>query len=120
MGVDAQYRHLVKFRCDAIATARSASPLNPAPALLGMGWLQVDLRGLRVPVPHDSGCARERRLALRERLVREAPLSGAAALAITAEIQLLELREAADSLQTLLYSDTICNISECASRPRAA
>ena len=67
-----------------------------------MGWLQVDLRGLRVPVPHDSGCARERRLALRERLLNELCLSGASALAITAEIQLLELREAADSLQVLI------------------
>ena len=85
-----------------------------------MGWLQIDLRGLRVPVPHDSGCARERRLALRQRLLLEAGLSGAAALAITAEIQLLELREAADSLQTLLNSDSIRNIPECASRLRAA
>ena len=67
-----------------------------------MGWLQVDLRGLRVPVPHDSGCARERRLALRQRLLRDEVLTGAAALAITAEIQVLELREAADSLQDLL------------------
>jgi hypothetical protein len=85
-----------------------------------MGWLQVDLRGLRVPVPHDSGCARARRLALRQRLIGEQGLSGATALAITAEIQLLELREAADSLQDLLYSDSICNMSRCASRPRAA
>ena len=85
-----------------------------------MGWLQVDLRGLSVPIPHDSGCARERRLALRGRLLREAPLLGATALAITAEIQVLELREAADSLHDLLYSDTICNLLECASRPRAA
>jgi hypothetical protein len=85
-----------------------------------MGWLNIDLRGLRVPVPHDSGCARERRLALRQRLVREECLSGAAALAITGEIQLLELREAADSLQDLLYSDSLCNIPGCASRPRAA
>ena len=85
-----------------------------------MGWLHVDLRGLRVPVPHDSGCARERRLALRERLLHEQGLSGAAALAITAEISLLELREAVDSLQSLLYSDSLCNISGCASRPRAA
>jgi hypothetical protein len=68
-----------------------------------MGWLHVDLRGLRVPVPHDSGCARERRLALRQRLLCEDFLSGAAALAIVAEIQLLELREAADSLQDLLH-----------------
>ena len=85
-----------------------------------MGWLQIDLRGLRVPVPHDSGCARARRLALRNRLLHEEPLSGATALALTAEIQLLELREAADSLHDLLYSDSICNISGCASRPRAA
>ena len=85
-----------------------------------MGWLQVDLRGLSVSVPHDSGCARERRLALRERLVREAPLSGAAALAITAEISLLELREAADSLHELMYSDSLCNITGCDSRLRAA
>jgi hypothetical protein len=85
-----------------------------------MGWLQVDLRGLRVPVPHDSGCARERRLALRERLLRERGLTGATALALTAEIQLLELREAADSLQDLLYSDSLCNITGCDSRRRAA
>jgi hypothetical protein len=103
-----------------LAIALCASLLNPAPALLGMGWLQVDLRGLRVPVPHDSGCARERRLALRQRLRREEALTGAAALAITAEIQLLELREAADSLHDLLYSDSLCNITGCASRPRAA
>ena len=63
-----------------------------------MGWLQVDLRGLGVPVPHDSGCARARRLALRERLLRDPELAGAAALAIVREIQVLELREAADSL----------------------
>jgi hypothetical protein len=67
-----------------------------------MGWLQIDLRGLRVPVPHDSGCARARRIALRDRLTRQRCLSGAAALAILAEIQVLELREAADSLQELL------------------
>ena len=85
-----------------------------------MGWLQVDLRGLWVPVPHDSGCARARRIALRNRLLHEEFLSGATALAITAEIQLLELREAANSLQNLLYSDSLCNITGCASRPRAA
>ena len=85
-----------------------------------MGWLQVDLQGLRVPVPHDSGGARERRLALRRQLLRDERLSGAAALAITAEIQVLELREAADSLQGLLYSDNIRNMTECASRRRAA
>ena len=85
-----------------------------------MGWLQVDLRGLRVPVPHDSGCARARRLALRERLLRDPYLPGAAALAIVREIQILELHEAADSLHDLLYSDTICNMSECVSPRRAA
>jgi hypothetical protein len=85
-----------------------------------MGWLKVDLRGLSVPIPHDAGCARERRIALRTRLLREELLTGAGALALTEEIQLLELREAADSLQDLLYSNRICNISECASRPRAA
>jgi hypothetical protein len=67
-----------------------------------MGWLSIDLRGLRVPVPHDSGCARARRLALREQLIAEPCLPGSAALAIVAEIQVLELREAADSLQNLL------------------
>ena len=36
-----------------------------------MSRLQIDLRGLRVPVPHDNGCARTRRIALRERLIRE-------------------------------------------------
>ena len=101
MGLDAEYRHLVKFASDAIAS-RATSPRSAAPALLSMGWLNVDLRGLRVPVPHDSGCARERRLSLRQRLLREESLSGDAALAITAEIQLLELREAAESLQELL------------------
>lgn len=85
-----------------------------------MGWLRVDLRGLSVPVPHDSGCARARRLALRDRLLGDSCLSGAAALAITAEISLLELREAADSLHELIYSDSICNILECDSRLRAA
>ena len=48
---------------------RRPSPRRPRRALPAMGWLQVDLRGLRVPVPHDSGCARARRLALRERLL---------------------------------------------------
>ncbi len=85
-----------------------------------MGWLQVDLRGLRVPVPHDGGCARARRLALRERLLREEKLSGAAALAIVTEVQVLELREAADSLHELLYASSLCNIPGCDSRPRAA
>ena len=85
-----------------------------------MGWLQVDLRGLEVPVPRDRDCVRTRRLALRQRLLCEPGLTGAIALAITAEISLLELREAADSLQDLLYMDSLCNISGCASRPRAA
>ena len=85
-----------------------------------MSWLQVDLRGLSVPLPHDSGCTRARRLALRERLLGDPDLSGAAALAIVAEIQVLELREAADSLHALLYTYTPCNISECDSRRRAA
>jgi hypothetical protein len=85
-----------------------------------MGWLQVDLRGLCVPVPHDSGCARARRLALRERLINDPYLSGESALAIASEIQVLELREAADSLHELLYSSSLCNITGCDSRPRAA
>jgi hypothetical protein len=85
-----------------------------------MGWLHVDLRGLAVPVSRDRDCVRTRRLALRQRLLHEKDLSGAAALAITAEISLLELRETADSLQDLLYSDSLCNMSGCASRPRAA
>ena len=85
-----------------------------------MGWLHVDLRGLEVPVPRDRDCVRTRRLALRQRLLCEPGLTGATALAITAEISLLELREAADSLQDLLYSDSLCNIPGCASRPRAA
>ena len=67
-----------------------------------MGWLHIDLRGLRVPVPHDSGSARARRLALRDRLLREPNLSGAAALALAGEVQVLELREAADSLHELI------------------
>jgi hypothetical protein len=70
-------------------------------ALLRMGWLQIDLRGLRVPVPHDGGCARARRLALRERLLHEPHLTGAGALALLCEMQMLELREAADSLRHL-------------------
>jgi hypothetical protein len=84
-----------------------------------MSWLQVDLRGLRDPAPLDPGCTRARRLALRERLLHEEPLMGAAALAIAAEVQLLELREASDSLHDLLYSDSLCNITGCASRLRA-
>jgi hypothetical protein len=67
-----------------------------------MGWLQIDLRGLRVPVPHDSGSARGRRLMLREQLLGDPYLAGSSALAIVSEIQVLELREAADSLQDLL------------------
>jgi hypothetical protein len=85
-----------------------------------MGWLHIDLRGLRVPVPHDSGCARARRLALRERLLGDPCLNGVEALAILQEIQVLELREAADSLQDLLYHDDLCNITECVSPRRAA
>ena len=85
-----------------------------------MSWLSIDLRGLGVPVPHDSGCARARRIALRERLLREPCLSGATALALVAEVQVLELREAADSLHELLYSNSLCNIPGCDSRPRAA
>jgi len=85
-----------------------------------MGWLQVDLRGLSVPVPHDTGCARARRLALRERLISDPYLSGGAALAIASEIQVLELREAADSLHEFLYENSLCNIPRCDSRPRAA
>jgi len=85
-----------------------------------MGWLHVDLRGLSVSVPHDSGSARARRLALRERLLGDPYLPGAAALAIAAEIQVLELREAADSLHGLIDIYTPCNISRCDSRLRAA
>ena len=85
-----------------------------------MGWLEIDLRGLRVSVPHDSGSARARRLALRERLLGDPYLSGAAALAVTAEIQVLELREAADSLHELRDLDSVCNIPRCDSRLRAA
>jgi hypothetical protein len=85
-----------------------------------MGWLHIDLRGLRVPVPHDSGCARARRLALRERLLGDPCLKGVEALAILQEIQVLELREAADSLQDLRYYDDLCNITECVSPRRAA
>ena len=85
-----------------------------------MGWLHVDLRGLRVPVPHDSGCARGRRLALRKRLLGDPYLSGAAALAIAAEIQVLELREAADSLHELIDTDLLCNMSRCDRPLRAA
>jgi len=83
-----------------------------------MGWLRVDLRGLGIPVPHDSGGVRARRLALRDRLLRDAYLCGAAALAIAGEIQELELREAADSLHELLDSRLYCNISRCANPHR--
>jgi len=65
-----------------------------------MGWLKIDLRGLRVPTPHDCGGARARRLLLRDRLLRDA-ISGAEALALVNELRVLELREAADSLQLL-------------------
>ena len=85
-----------------------------------MGWLQVDLRGLSASAPHDGACARARRIALRQRLLCEPNLSGAAALAITSEIQLHELREAADSLHELLYSRSLRNIARCDRRPRAA
>jgi hypothetical protein len=66
-----------------------------------MGWLKIDLRGVRVPTPHDCGGARARRLALRERLLREDRLSGGEALALLRELRVLELREAAESLQLL-------------------
>jgi hypothetical protein len=66
-----------------------------------MGWLRIDLRGVLVPTPHDSGGARARRLALRERLLRDHTISGAEALALVHELRVLELREAADSLQLL-------------------
>jgi hypothetical protein len=65
-----------------------------------MAWLKVDLRGLRVPTPHDCGAAYARRRALRQRLLEET-LSGAEALALVHELRVLELREAADSLQLL-------------------
>jgi hypothetical protein len=65
-----------------------------------MGWLKIDLRGMHVPTPHDCGGAHARRLALRERLLRES-ISGAEALALAHELRILELREAADSLQVL-------------------
>jgi len=85
-----------------------------------MGWMQLDLRGLRVPVPHDSGGARARRIALREQLIGDPGLPGASAIAIADEIQILELREAADSLHELLYSRDTCNIPACGGRLRAA
>jgi hypothetical protein len=66
-----------------------------------MGWLRVDLRGKRDPLPHDTGSARARRLDLRRRLTAELGLTGAAALEIAREMRVLELREAADSLQKL-------------------
>ena len=115
MGVNAEYRHVVKFSQGGNRHPAPIARHSPA-----MGWLQVDLRGLRVPVPHDSGSARARRLALRKRLLRDSCLSGAAALAIVAEIQQLELREAADSLQELVYHGNLCNITGCDSRLRAA
>jgi hypothetical protein len=71
-----------------------------------MGWLQIDLRGKGVPL-HDTGSARARRLALRERLLGDPDLPGAAAVAIAREISLLELREAADSLQQSLVKDSL-------------
>ena len=66
-----------------------------------MGWLKVDLHGKRVPTPHDCGGARARRLALRDRLLHDKRISGAEALALVHELRVLELREAADSLQLL-------------------
>ena len=66
-----------------------------------MGWLQIDLRGLRVPTPHDCGGARARRLAIRARLLGDDRISGSEALALVHELRVLELREAADSLQLL-------------------
>jgi hypothetical protein len=65
-----------------------------------MAWLKVDLRGVHVPTPHDCGNAHARRVALRRRLLCDT-LSGAEALALVHELRVLELREAADSLQTL-------------------
>ena len=67
-----------------------------------MGWLKIDLRGLRVPTPHDCGGAHARRLALRDRLLHDKRISGAEALALVHELRVLELREAADSLHNLL------------------
>ena len=66
-----------------------------------MAWLKVDLRGQRVPTPHDCGGAHARRIAIRERLLRDDAISGAQALALVHELRVLELREAADSLQLL-------------------
>jgi len=63
-----------------------------------MNWLRADLRGVHEALPHDCGSARARRLELRRRLLREAGLTGAAALAIVQEVRALELREAAESL----------------------
>jgi hypothetical protein len=66
-----------------------------------MSWLRIDLRGVHVPMPHDCGGARARRLELRQRLLRETGLTGAAALAIVREVRALELREAVESLREL-------------------
>ena len=69
-----------------------------------MGWLRIDLSGRHVAVPHDCGDARARRIALRQRLRSEPGLTGAAALELATELRVLELREAAESLQNLHQS----------------
>ena len=66
-----------------------------------MTWLRVDLSGEKAPAQADPGSARARRLALRARLLAEPGLQGATALALAREMRELELREAADSLQSL-------------------
>jgi hypothetical protein len=66
-----------------------------------MTWLKLDLRRPQPPIPHEPAEARARRLTLRERLLHEAALSGAAALAIAQELRALEAGPAPDSLQDL-------------------
>ncbi len=66
-----------------------------------MSWLRVDLTGSRDPLPHDDGSPRSRRMALLRRLRSDPFLRGADALALAAELRVLELREAVDSLQSL-------------------
>ena len=52
-------------------------------------------------MPFDCGSARARRIELRRVLLEEPCLTGRAALSLTRELRLLELREAAETLQDL-------------------
>jgi hypothetical protein len=64
-----------------------------------LNWLRINLRGDGHPIPFDSGSARARRIELRRILLEEPCLTGRAALSLAREMRLLELREAAETLQ---------------------